>query len=136
MYINFLIFFWIKGVFYFMEENYLYEPYSNEYNCFYIHAKKIHIGNRSKIKNLDLKQIYSYMMGECLCKDYISIEYIKAIGVPYTKMISDKGYEYMDRLFMKIDSEFGSIEEFFIKLYGIDENMLNALRDKFLVKGE
>ena len=44
--------------------------------------------------------------------------------------------EYMDRLFSKIDNEFGSIEEFFMKQYGIDDNMLNSLRDKFLIKGE
>lgn len=44
--------------------------------------------------------------------------------------------EYMDRLFLKIDKEFCSIEDFFMKQYGIDENMLNSLRDKFLVKGE
>lgn len=66
--------------------------------CDAIMTKYVDFYTWDKIKKLDLRQIYSYMMGECLCKDYISIEYIKAIGVPYTKMVRDKGYEYMDKL--------------------------------------
>lgn len=34
----------------------------------------------------ELKQIYSYMMGECMCKDYIPLEMVKAVGVPYQKL--------------------------------------------------
>lgn len=33
--------------------------------------------------NYDLKNLYSYMQGECLCKDSISFEMVKAIGVSY-----------------------------------------------------
>lgn len=33
-----------------------------------------------------LKHIYSYMMGECMCKDLIQLDMVKAIGVPYKKL--------------------------------------------------
>lgn len=33
-----------------------------------------------------LKHIYSYMMGECMCKDLIPLDMVKAIGVPYRKL--------------------------------------------------
>ena len=33
-----------------------------------------------------LKHIYSYMMGECMCKDFIPLDMVKAIGVPYQKL--------------------------------------------------
>lgn len=51
-----------------------------------------------KIKNLNLKQIYSYMPGECMCKDYIPLEYVKAIGVPYTQLMRTRGKNYADKL--------------------------------------
>ena len=38
------------------------------------------------------------MPGECLVKDYISIKYVKAIGIPYVKIIREKGKEYTDNL--------------------------------------
>ena len=31
----------------------------------------------------DLKNIFSYMHGECMCKDYVSFEMIKAIGISF-----------------------------------------------------
>lgn len=34
----------------------------------------------------NLKHIYSYMMGECMCKDHIPLEMVKAIGIPYQKL--------------------------------------------------
>ena len=34
-----------------------------------------------------LKHIYSYMIGECMCKDYIPLDMVKAIGAPYQKLI-------------------------------------------------
>lgn len=33
-----------------------------------------------------LKHIYSYMMGEYMCKDLIPIDMVKAIGIPYQKL--------------------------------------------------
>ena len=33
-----------------------------------------------------LKHIYSYMRGECMCKDFIPLDMVKAVGVPYQKL--------------------------------------------------
>lgn len=37
-------------------------------------------------KQNQLKHIYSYMMGEYMCKDLIPLDMVKAIGVPYRKL--------------------------------------------------
>lgn len=39
--------------------------------------------NEIRKKKYDLKNLYSYMRGECFCKDYIPIKTVKAIGVGY-----------------------------------------------------
>ena len=84
----------------FIEENIslLVTPYCNA-----IITKYIDFYTWDKIKNLSLKQIYSYLPGECMCKDYIPLEYIKAIGIPYLKLIRTKGKEYTDKLLTDIE---------------------------------
>jgi len=84
----------------FIEENIslLITPYCNA-----IETKYVSFYTWEKIKNLNLKQIYSYMPGECMCKDYISIDYVKAIGVPYAKLVREKGYNYADNLLKDIE---------------------------------
>ena len=47
---------------------------------------------RIQKESLKLKNIYSYMRGECLKKDFIPIEMVKAIGIPYQKL-KDQGKE-------------------------------------------
>lgn len=42
------------------------------------------------------------MNGECLVKDFISIDYIKAIGVPYQKLVSVGKEEYANQLLKDI----------------------------------
>ena len=49
-----------------------------------------------KIKNLETQNIYSYMNGEYLCKDYIPFDMIKGIGVPYKYYLLLNGKEYAD----------------------------------------
>ena len=43
-------------------------------------------GKKIQDKQYQLKHIYSYMKGECLCKDFIPLDMVKAIGVPYQKL--------------------------------------------------
>ena len=83
----------------FIEENIslLITPYCNAQE-----TKYVDFYTWEKIKNLNLKQIYSYLPGECMCKDYIPIEYIKAIGVPYLKISREKGEEYTNQLLVDI----------------------------------
>lgn len=49
-------------------------------------------------EDLQLKNYYSYMQGECFVKDYIPLDYIKAIGVPYQKLLSERKLEYANKL--------------------------------------
>jgi len=84
----------------FIEENIslLITPY-----CDAIETKYVSFYIWEKIKNLNLKQIYSYMPGECMCKDYIPIDYVKAIGVPYAKVVNERSKEYADNLIKDIE---------------------------------
>ena len=49
-------------------------------------------------QKLSLKNLYSYMIGECLVKDYVDFSYIKAIGFPYKYLMTIKGQEYTENL--------------------------------------
>lgn len=66
--------------------------------CDAIETKYVDFNTWDKIKDLKLKQIYSYLPGECMCKDFIPLEYVKAIGVPYRHLIRTKGRSYADKL--------------------------------------
>lgn len=49
-------------------------------------------------QRLSLKNLYSYMIGECFVKDYIDFLYIKAIGFPYYYLTTIKGQDYTENL--------------------------------------
>ena len=49
-------------------------------------------------QKLSLNNLYSYMDGECLVKDYIDFSYIKAIGFPYQYLVKTKGEYYTNNL--------------------------------------
>ena len=51
-----------------------------------------------KIKDLNLKHIYSYIPGEYMCKDFIPLEYVKVIGVPYKRLVRKRGIEYANKI--------------------------------------
>lgn len=59
-------------------------------SCNAIETKYVDYQTWEKIQreHYQLKHIYSYMMGECLCKDFIPLDMVKAIGVPYQKLKS------------------------------------------------
>ena len=56
------------------------------------------IWNELQSKDYELKHIYSYMHGECMCKDYIPINFIKAIGIPYQRLVFYEKKEFADKL--------------------------------------
>lgn len=105
----------------FIEENIslLVTPYCNA-----IETKYVDFYTWDKIKNLDLKQIYSYMPGEYLSKDYIPIEYVKAIGIPYIRMVREKGSAYTDNLLNDIKL---LMEKYDISLAIVDTSRFNQL---------
>ena len=81
----------------FIEENIslLITPAIDATHTKYIDFNTWDIINKQK---LSLKNLYSYMIGECLVKDYIDFSYIKAIGFPYQYLVNTKGAYYTKNL--------------------------------------
>lgn len=92
--------------------------------CNAIETKYVDFQTWTKIKNLNLKHIYSYLPGECMCKDFISLKYVKAIGVPYRKMIENTSLEYACKLLEDIVS---LMEKYKIFLPVVDTSRYNQI---------
>lgn len=72
--------------------------------CNAVETKCIDFTTWNQIKGLQLKHLYSYMQGEYLCKDFIPIEMVKAIGVPYQLLRLRGKTEYADNLIKDIQA--------------------------------
>ena len=105
----------------FIEENIslLITPY-----CDAIETKYVDFNTWEKVKDLNLKQIYSYLPGECMCKDYIPLEYVKAIGVPYIQLMRTRGRNYADKLLEDIVL---LMDEYNISLPIVEPGRMNAI---------
>ena len=81
----------------FIEENIslLITPAINAIETKYIDFNTWNTLNNKKIL---LKNLYSYMDGECFVKDYIDFSYVKAIGFPYHYFVNTKGRDYTNDL--------------------------------------
>ena len=77
-----------------------------------------------KERNLKLNNLYSYMQGECLVKNYIDFKYIKAIGIPYQKLIESKKEKYTNKLIEDIKK---LMEQYSIKLPIVDTSRYNHI---------
>jgi len=75
-------------------------------------------------ENLQLKNIYSYMRGECMCKDYVPIEMVKAIGIPYLYLVSQGKKEYIDKLIKDIQK---LMQQYNINLPIVDTSRYNLI---------
>ena len=75
-------------------------------------------------RNKDAGILCSYMMGECMCKDYILLDYVKAIGVPYNWLVTNKGFVYTDKL---IDDIIILMKKYNVELPIVDTSMLNKV---------
>lgn len=53
--------------------------------------------------NWKLKNLYSYMKGEFMCKDEVSLDLVLAIGIPYSTFTRNYGFEYVQKLLSDID---------------------------------
>lgn len=92
--------------------------------CNAIETKYIRYDIWLEIKNASLKNIYSYMRGECFCKDFIDIDYIKAIGVPYQKLKFERNCEYADKLLKDIQE---LMKQYQIELPIVDTSRYNRI---------
>lgn len=71
-----------------------------------------------------LKHLYSYMQGEYLCKDFVPIEMVKAIGFPYQLLRLRGKAEYADNLIKDIKT---LMEKYDIYLPIVDTSRYNAI---------
>ena len=71
-------------------------------DCDAILTKYIDYNTWECIKDYKTKNLYSYLHGEYLVKDYISFDYVAAIGVPYNYYTQTKGNEYADHILKSI----------------------------------
>lgn len=92
--------------------------------CNAIETKYIDYETWEKIKCEKLNNIYSYMIGECLCKDYIPINMVKAIGIPYSKLKYEKSIEYVNKLLEDICN---LMQKYDIKLPIVDTSRYNYI---------
>jgi len=96
--------------------------------CNAIETKYVNYETWDKIKNQKLKNIYSYMRGECLCKDFIPLDMVKAIGIPYRKWKSEGKIEYTDRL---LDDISNLMKQYDIKIPIVDTSHYNRILVEF-----
>lgn len=71
--------------------------------CDAILTKYVDYNTWEKIKDIDTKNLYSYMSGEFMLKDCVPFEFVKAIGVPYKYLVLSKGKEYADDVLKRIE---------------------------------
>jgi len=71
-------------------------------DCDAILTKYVDFQTWESIKDVQTKNIYSYLEGEFLVKDYISWDYVAAIGVPYKYYTHTKGKQYADEVLEKV----------------------------------
>ena len=75
-------------------------------------------------QKLLLKNLYSYMIGECFVKDYIDFKYVKAIGFPYYYLITSKGQDYTNKL---LNDLYLLIQKYNINLSIVDTSRYNHI---------
>ena len=79
-------------------------------------------------KEYELKHLYSYMRGECMCKDYVSIDFVKAIGIPYQRLVLYNKKEFADKLLEDIQT--------LMKQYNINLPIVDVSRYNKILTGD
>ena len=98
--------------------------------CNAIETKHISYGSWFDLqcKKYELKHLYSYMRGECMCKDFVSIDFVKAIGIPYERLVLCNKKEFADKLIEDIQS--------LMKQYNINLPIVDVSRYNRILIGE
>ena len=116
------------------------EPDSLEYNTFItpnislvvsplcdaIETKYVNYNTWNEIKDKKLKNLYSYMHGECLCKDFVSLNLVLAIGVPYRNLQLEDKTDYANQLILDIEK--------LMKKYDIDLPIVDTSKYNFILR--
>lgn len=77
-----------------------------------------------QIKNKETKNLYSYMKQEFMCKDFVSLDYVKAVGVPYKYYVVNKGIEYAENVLNDVKS---LIDKYEINIGIVDTSDFNRV---------
>ena len=80
-----------------------------------------------KDKSLELKNLYTYMRGECLIKDRVPLNMIKAAGVPYYYLSTNKSLEYAEKILNDVRELMNKYE---IELPIVDTSRFNVSLDQ------
>lgn len=91
-------------------------------DCNAILTKYVDYDTWEKIKDKKTKNLYSYMLGEFMIKDFVPFEFVKAIGIPYKYLVLSNGKEYADDLLIKIEQ---LMVKYGINLKVVDTNSYN-----------
>ncbi len=65
-------------------------------------TKYVSYNSWNQIKNKNTKNLYSYMVQEYMCKDFVPLDLVKAVGVPYKYYVLKKGIEYADNILKEV----------------------------------
>lgn len=93
-------------------------------DCDAILTKYVDFNTWEKIKDIKTRNIYSYMAREFMVKDYVSFDFIKAIGVPYRYLVLSKGKEYADDVLLKVEQ---LMKKYDVNLNVVDTNSYNKI---------
>ena len=92
-------------------------------------TKYVDYNTWDQIKNKETKNLYSYMKQEYMCKDYVSLDLVKAVGVPYRYYVISKGIEYADTILQDVKN--------LIDKYKFDIKIVDTSdRNKILIEPE
>lgn len=87
-------------------------------------TKYVDYNTWEQIKDKTTKNLYSYMRYEYLCKDFIPLDLVKAVGVPYKYYILTKGIEYADNILRDVKN---LIDKYNLKIAIVDTSNFNRM---------
>ena len=77
-----------------------------------------------EIQNNETKNLYSYMEQEYMCKDFVSLDLVRAIGVPYNYYTLTKGIEYADTILEDVKN---LIDKYNLNIGIVDTSSFNKI---------
>lgn len=87
-------------------------------------TKYINYETWEQIKKKETKNLYSYMMDEYMCKDYVPLDLVRAVGVPHNYYTLTKGIEYADNILTDVKE---LIDKYNINIGIVDTSSFNKV---------
>ena len=92
-------------------------------------TKYVDYNTWDEIQNKETKNLYSYMEQEYMCKDFVSLDLVKAVGVPYRYYVINKGVEYAVSILKDVKS---LVDKYELNISIVDTSSFN----KILIESE